>query len=884
MNYKRANYIVGLCVFLISTVVYLLTIHPSISFWDSGELAACSVSLSIPHAPGAPLWIILSKFATFLPIGSDPALRINILSSVFSGISVFFLYLIIVELIISWNGAISNRADSFLTFGAAIIGSLSFAFCDSFWSVAHVSDVYGFGMMLTLGTIYLFLRFWNHPEPMENSRFIYIAGFVIGLSLSSFPMVAQVIPFMILLFYFKNFGFSRKTFFAALIISILFFAVVTPVISSWYPSWLSGSIKSLNVQNSFIVVWLSVLLIPLILVGTFFAFKNKKKYLVLAFTFLIFVIAGYTEYYSVNIRSKADNLLINESKPQSFGLLSTYIKGDNDNPHIWPRRFSKDSDNNVMWTRYSTDMSFAWNYQLNHEFTRYFGWQYIGRGGIEKNSGIDWNKLYGIPLIIGLFGIFYHFKKSWKSAFAFLWLFLIMGIFTAIYLNLQEPQPHERDYYFLGAFSIYSLWIGIGVFGLAEIIKEKIKSAGAKRFLSYSIIFLLFIFIPVNSFRINYRSQNQSNNHVPFDYAYNNLQSVESNGILFTNGDNDSYPLWYLQTLGYRTDVSVININLLNEDWYIKQIKNYPPNGSLKVPLNMTDEQLMSLKPVQWGDFKIVSMNLPADSSNDETNSKMSWKVPATITVGENKKCIRKCDLMIIEILKSNNWKRPVYFSTFVNETNLLGLGEYLVSEGMAKKLVPDKDESGTQFRVDNKLYDNLMNSRSNYSKSLQSGFFFTRLNEMPVSLDDISLTVVQGYRSQYLALAYSYLSTDTQKVAAVLDKMEQNIPYKVIPMNYQTQHDVAMLYLQTGNKLKFNELSGFVEKKAKEELAKNPNDIQSPWNPYKLLLDIYDGRGDYENEIDILNRLHKITPDSREVNDKIESVRAKMEGKNNNP
>ena len=289
---------------------------------------------------------------------------------------------------------------------------------------------------------------------------------------------------------------------------------------------------------------------------------------------------------------------------------------------------------------------------------------------------------------------------------------------------------------------------------------------------------MVFIFIPVNIFRINLHEQNQSNNHVPFDYAYNTLQSVEKDGILFTNGDNDTYPLWYLQILGYRQDVSIININLLNEEWYIRFLKDSQPFGALKVPINLTIEQYSSLKPVQWGDYKFISINLPLDSSSTapDTN-KMTWKVPSTITTGNNVKCIRKSDLMILDIIKSNNWNRPVYFSSFVNESNNVGLSDYLVNEGLAKRLVPGKDETGTQFRVDERLYDGLMTSKTNYSKSEQTGFFFTNLNKSPLSLDEVSKTVVQSYRSQYLALAYSFLSSDTQKVAEILDKMESNIP-----------------------------------------------------------------------------------------------------------
>lgn len=883
MNYKRANYIVGLIVFLVSSVAYFITIHPSISFWNSSEYAACAVSLSIPHGPGAPLWIILAKFATFIPIGSDPALRINIFSALCSGVTIFLLYLVIVELIKSWNRDISSKSDAVITFGSAAIGALSFAFCYSFWSIAHISDVYAFGTMIIALCLWFVYKWWNNDE---NIKYLYLTGFLIGLILGTQIFAAQLVLFLVLIFYFKKFEFSRKSLLIALGISILALIIITPLLSSWYPFWLSGNIKSLKIQSNSVVKFISFLLIPLILIGIIFAYRKSKKNLVLAFTFLILVIAGYSTYYSVFISANSENVLANEINPKTFSNLAVYINSDNNQPHFWPRRYSQEPDNNRMWTNYSGNMSYAWNYQLNHMFTRYLGWQYIGKANEEQHSGVDWSKLYGIPLFIGLFGIFYHFKKSWKSGLSFLLLFLLFGLFTAIYLNYQFPQPRERDYVFLDAFLIFSIWIGIGIFGLCELAVQKIKSLSLKNFSVYSLLILTFIFIPVNSFRINFPEQNQSNNRVPFDYAYNTLQSVEKDGILFTNGDNDTYPLLYLQILGYRQDVSVININLLNEEWYFNFLKESRPFGALKVPLNINIDQFKSLKPVQWGDFRVVSLDISGDSANSvsDNNLKMTWKIPATITTVDNLKCIRKSDLLMLDIIKSNNWKRPVYFSSFVTESNNIGLSDYLVSEGLAKRLVSGKDESGTQFRVDQKLYDALMTSQTGYSKSEQTGFFFTNLNKSSLSLDDVSKTIVQSYRAQYLALAYSFLASDTQKVAEVLNKMESNIPHTVIPIDYKTQHDVAMLYFQIGDKGKFNELSKDVEKRAKEELAKNPDDIQSPWNPYKLLLDIYDGRGDYDNELDILHKLQKITPDSHEVNDKIESVKSKMEGKNNNP
>ena len=476
MNYKRANLFIGLIVFLVSSIVYLITIHPSISFWDSGEYAACAVSLSIPHAPGAPLWIILAKIATLIPIGTDPALRINIFSSICSGLTVFLLYLIIVELIKSWKGEILNSTDAVITFVPAVIGSLSFAFCDSFWSIAHISDIYSFGTLVIALCLWLIYKWWNSHDTTANIRYLYLTGFLIGLSLGAEIFASQVVMFAVLIFYFKNFEYSRKTFFIAIGISILSLVIISPVITNWYPFWISGSIKSLKIQNNSIIKLLAFLIIPVILIGIFAAYQRSKKYSVLALTFLILVIAGYSIYSSVLIRANAGEILINEFTPKNTTHLADYINAENNNVHFWPRRYSTEPENNRMWTQYSSDIAFAWNYQLNHLFTRYLGWQYAGRAGYDKNSGVDWSKFYGIPFLIGLFGIFYHFKKNWKSGLSFLLLFLLTGLFTAVYMNYQYPQPRERDYIFLGAYLIFAVWIGIGIFGLCELIILKLKN------------------------------------------------------------------------------------------------------------------------------------------------------------------------------------------------------------------------------------------------------------------------------------------------------------------------------------------------------------------------------------------------------------------------
>ena len=218
-------------------------------------------------------------------------------------------------------------------------------------------------------------------------------------------------------------------------------------------------------------------------------------------------------------------------------------------------------------------------------------------------------------------------------------------------------------------------------------------------------------------------------------------------------------------------------------------------------------------------------------------------------------------------------------FSSTVSEDNYIGLDDYLVGEGMAKRLVPFKDNSGTQFRVNELMFQNLMTSPQEPSKTPSQGFLYRSYNNPDIFFDQVTMNIVQNYRSQYLTLVYALYDKEPQRAGAVLDRMEQVFPRKLLAIDYRIEHDAAMMYNRIGNIQKFNELSAEVEKQALDDLRKNPTDISSPWNPYKLLLDIYEARGDYQNALDVLSKLDKISPNSPEVKMKMETLRQQMQG-----
>lgn len=885
MDYRRQNYIVAGIVFILAAITYFYTMQKTLSFWDCGEFIACAYTLSVPHPPGAPLWVLLGKIATLFPFGSNPAVRMNGLAAISSAFTAAFLYLIIVSVIKAWKGHIKEQWDAIMIYGAAFIGALSYAYCDSAWFNANESEVYALGTTLVALCVWLLMVWWEKADEKGSERYLLLIAYIVGISLGIHLLVVQVILFTGMMYYFRKFKYDRKKFLIAMAFTAGAFLIVYPLIVLWYPNWLGGNIKFFKTEGNKLVEIMAMLAFPAIAYLAYSAYKNKMRNASIILAAIFFVILGYSIYTQVIIRANVDNLPINENQPKDLPSLVSYLSREQygDAP-FWPRRYSQEPMHKRTWMNYTSDMDFMWKWQINHMFTRYLGWQFIGRAGYDQDMGIDWSKFYGIPFLLGLFGLFYHFRKDWKLGLTFLWMFLLMGVLTALFQRQQDPQPRERDYFYTGAFMVYSLWIGLGVMGILELIKESLKDSSAVKGIAGAVLLAGFILVPVNMFRTNFEYNNRNENIVPFEYAYNLLQGLDKDAILITNGDNDTFPLWYIQAVeGYRTDVRVVNLSLLNTNWYIKEMKNSQPYGSLKVPISLKDEEIDKMGPIEWGEFKTVNLMVPPDAYPDslkakgQTPEKLTWRMPYTMQAGQVK-AVKTQDLVVYDILKTNNWKRPVYFSATVTEDNFIGLEEYVVQEGMGKRIVPFKSAAQYQFRVDEeRMWKNFMETPASYSKTPQDGYFFTNFSNKKIFFDQVHENIVQSYRTQYLYLAYNYsYKDDKAKVNEVLDRMNSIFPHEVIAFNYMIMYDMCMLYLKAGNRTAFDKYSPYVEQKAIEAMAANPNDVKSYWNPYRMLMDIYEARGDNQKALDIMYKLDRLMPNSPEIKMKIDSLKFK--------
>src|SRR5690349_864436 len=211
MDNRRLNYIFAWGVFLVSAITYLYTMQKTLSFWDCGEFIACAYTISIPHPPGAPLWILLGKVATMVPIGSNPALRMNALAAISSAFSSMFLYLVIVGVIKAWKSHIKDNWEAIMIFSAAAIGALSFTFSDAEWFNANESEVYALGTMLVALCVWLLMYWWEKADEKGNERYLMLIAFIVGLSLGIHLLVVQVILVGGVLYYFRKHKYERKT-------------------------------------------------------------------------------------------------------------------------------------------------------------------------------------------------------------------------------------------------------------------------------------------------------------------------------------------------------------------------------------------------------------------------------------------------------------------------------------------------------------------------------------------------------------------------------------------------------------------------------------------------------------------------------------------------
>ena len=921
---KLINRIFAGLAFLASFFVYLRTIAPTTSFWDCGEFITCSYILGIPHPPGAPFYLLLGRIFSMLPVAADIALRVNLISAISSALTVMFLYLIIVKLIKQWRGTPKSAYDMVILVASGMIGALAFAFTDSFWFNAVEAEVYAISMAFTASVVYLILLWLENAESPAADRYLLLIAYLLGLAIAVHLLMVLAMPALFMVIYFrylsvhgKEVTLSRFAGYAAFTLSVVLltcaiglsvgikfkvclglagiillltalmrsdhsdrisfrnfflflaatgaaFAVIYPGIVQYIP-WLAGHTGVFGFP-------LLILLIIGLIVGVYYAVRGSNRLAALAVLSVLLIIAGYSTYTMIYIRSNL-NPAVDENDPETLKGMVSYLNREQYGTWgILPRRYEglppdwqfqyENPGENYETYNFGKQWQFMIDYQINKLYWRYFGWQFIGKGTTIGPDGFivelfSLKGLWGLPFLLGILGMAHHFIKHWKHAGVILALFLLTGLAIVIYLNQENPQPRERDYVFVGSFFAFAVWIGLGVTAALEWVEQQFKEKSVGRTaVTAALIALLAVVAPLNLLAFNFQTHDRTGEYVAYDYSYNILQTCEPNAIIFTNGDNDTFPLWFLQYVNkIRPDIRVVNLSLLNTQWYIKQLKHQEP----RVPINMTDEQIDKLEIKMWKTAK-VDIPVPASVRNQDladlrqtgaieqvfdTDTTLSVYVKPTV-FGQ---ALRIQDIMVLNIILSNEWKKPIYFAVTVSDQNKLNLDEYLRMDGLSFKLIPRKTEKIDARRLEHNLFE---------------VFQYRNLDNPNVYYNDNIIGLLQNYRAAFLRLAHQYLTDrDYEGVIRALDKMNQIMPFSVIPA------PDPRLALQIGQ---YYQLAGRPEEfltMAEYSYSRMPNDPEVVGAYVSLL----QRDGKYQEAIDVLNQWLAQRPNDLEAQKKVEEL-----------
>ena len=530
---------------------------------------------------------------------------------------------------------------------------------------------------------------------------------------------------------------------------------------------------------------------------------------------------------------------------------------------------------------FADHISFFIKYQAGHMYFRYFMWNFSGRqndiqghGNVLNGnwiSGIPFvdnarlgdqsmvpehlknnparNKYYMLPFILGLVGLFFHYKKHKRDFTVVLMLFVLTGIAIVVYLNQYPMQPRERDYAFAGSFYAFAIWIGLGVAGLYELFSRKMPKA----FSAVVVTTVGLVLVPGIMAAENWDDHDRSGRYTARDLAYNYLNSCKENAIIFTNGDNDTFPLWYAQEVeGIRTDIKVCNLSYLRAAWYIDQLsrKSYEADP---MPFSLTHDKIhkgnrdiLPLiervgQPVDVKDviqfvasddaktkikspfvanelinhiptkqFKItidqddiLKKEIVSENNKDRIVSEMTWNIGQSY--------LYKDGLMLLDLLATNNWERPIYWAMTVTSTKYFNLQKYFKVDGLAYQLVPVEAKADGFYHgeVDTDvMFDNIMNK-----------FRWGGIDKNDIYFDENNIRMFSNLRSSFGRLAEKLIEENKKDSAImVLDRCMELFPDEKIPFN-NTLLPVIRAYYHAEDVKKANDLVDSLSNKMYIEL-----------------------------------------------------------------
>ena len=650
----RPPYLWALATFVLVLLVYLLTLAPTTAFWDASEYIAAAYVLGIPHPPGTPLFVALAHVFGLLPLAESYAVRINMFAAVTSAGAAAFWFLVAERWL---RGIVPNR---WARYGAAIGGALVGATSWTVWNQSVVNEkVYTVSLLSIALVMWLVVR-WGDDEPgPHRDRWLVLIAYVLALTATNHLMGFLAVPALGIYVLWTDWRVAVQPW-----AIVTFYALLLAVTGRWLDMFVGDGVTG------------PVLIVSSLGVAGYALWRSPKDPLV--YLGVLAVAVGISLNYLWLPLRAAQYPAINEGEP--VGLFSQALQ---------------DVLNRVQYGKPAlTERQAGFGSQLAN-FWQYFGWQFA-RG---------WGRFAGVATalfaVLGLSGLWTLWKSDRRAGLAAAALLGVLTVGLVFYMNFkygfsQYPdQPslarevRERDYFFMGSFSAFGVFVALGLGalmrGIVDFLRDRATPTG--RWAVASVVLLLAL-VPLVANRV---SASRAGETMARDFAHDILQSVEPYGILITAGDNDTFPLWYAQEVeGIRRDVTLANLSLMNTEWHLRQLRRrvtpeFDPAGAAPLWRELETrerpkEPVLSL-PVEEIDSLPEAMRVPPEGG----------VVFDSLQLRFGQDVLLRQDLATIFLIRDNLGKRPIFFSWsdggYPDQT--FTLSPYLVSQGFVRKLMP---------------------------------------------------------------------------------------------------------------------------------------------------------------------------------------------------
>jgi len=623
---RKPTTLISAGVFLLALTVYGLTLPSTLCFWDCGEYITTSHILGIPHQPGTPLYVLVGRCFDIVLSGiMDTAQAVNFMSAFFSALAVMFIYLIVRD--------IGRRADpdaAWLPHAGGVVGALFLLFSETYWNNAIEAEVYGLAAFMISCLTWLALRWHDISDRMQSHRLLYLVIYLLGLGVGFHLGTLLVYPGIFVLILLT----ARRRLEVLDLLGLSF--------------GLGLFLLSTMINDSFVLTGGLIVLLSLAVVRSF---AGKHFLLVSVGVFML----GLSVHLFMLIRAGLDPA-INQSQPDNFATLMTVLRREQ-YPPIDP--FVRKAD---LW------------WQVKYYYTYLLGqFTYIDLGALRANQLAV---IFG-PIFLGLLGAIHALWRARPWAWMLLVNYLINADILNFYLNFSDHEVRDRDYFFFAGFLFFAVFIGLGAAALLRYLAGPLGRAGQglrgregpppiriKPVVAIVAgLLILMPLLPMVPGHVKWFEHDRTDNAVAREYAWNLMAGLDPDAIVFTNGDNDTFPLWYLQEVeGFRRDVTVVNLALINLPWYIKQLKR----GDPPLPCSYSDEEIESMRAIRYED---------PDTGRQET--------------------VYVKDYMVHDILEQAMGKRPVFFAVTIPESNMHRYYDMMEMEGLAYRFTGRRNEEG---------------------------------------------------------------------------------------------------------------------------------------------------------------------------------------------